>query len=448
MQLVGLVGLGLVLCIAWVPRAVAWKPTGLVDGRPRGRREVIRDISSGILATAGVGLGLELGLSPELAYASPAPQLAGGADAAAMATATSYPDAFVCYLSRLLLNYDDGCRDLYLSKLAELTGSGGANTDEEEARRVAFAGFVATVKENLARYAGPEGAAELLSGLEKTYGSKSSSSKSQLALLFSLLPEGMQPFEPVGLLLSDRGPGASLMQQRPDWSSLVQDPMQLLPDTIGVTLAGGGGRYVAPVVESYLGAKAGAGNQALALRVGKQQPFVRERPLTLGDYARFAACGGFGCVMMHASVIPIDVVKTRLQTSPGIYPGLAEGVMTIAKEEGLAGLVSGSGATVAGYGWYGISVYPGYELFKRLFLSWVGDENALLYRAPLVVAAGAAATCIACIGVCPAEAVRIRQVADPAVGTSREALAKVVEEGGWGRLYEGFPALLFRQVDR
>lgn len=66
-------------------------------------------------------------------------------------------------------------------------------------------------------------------------------------------------------------------------------------------------------------------------------------------------------------------------------------------------LMQGLGPTLAGYFWYGITVYPGYELFKRLFIELVGPLNAALFRVPLVLAAGASATFFACIGVCPAE---------------------------------------------
>lgn len=72
-------------------------------------------------------------------------------------------------------------------------------------------------------------------------------------------------------------------------------------------------------------------------------------------------------------------------------------------QEGLMMLMQGFGPTLAGYLWYGITVYPGYELFKRLFVELVGPLNAALFRVPLVLAAGATATCFACIGVCPAE---------------------------------------------
>lgn len=78
-------------------------------------------------------------------------------------------------------------------------------------------------------------------------------------------------------------------------------------------------------------------------------------------------------------------------------------------------LMQGFGPTLTGYFWYGITVYPGYELFKRLFIELVGPLNAALFRVPLVLAAGATATCFACIGVCPAE-VRHDLVEGPCVG--------------------------------
>ncbi|CAM9380474.1 unnamed protein product, partial [Sphacelaria rigidula] len=173
---------------------------------------------------------------------------------------------------------------------------------------------------------------------------------------------------------------------------------------------------------------------------------AQERALTAADYALFAACGAFGCTTTHMGVVPLDVVKTRLQTEPGKYEGLAQGVTTIARDEGWQMLMQGMGPTLVGYSWYGVTVYPGYELFKRLYIGLAGPLNAALFRVPLVLAAGATATVFACIGVCPAEAVRIRQVADPTVGNLPSAVKQIVRESGWGKLYEGLPSILFRQI--
>lgn len=47
---------------------------------------------------------------------------------------------------------------------------------------------------------------------------------------------------------------------------------------------------------------------------------------------------------------------------------------------------------------------------------------------------------------CIAQAVRIRQVADPTVGNLPNAVKQIVRESGWGKLFEGLPSILFRQI--
>lgn len=64
----------------------------------------------------------------------------------------------------------------------------------------------------------------------------------------------------------------------------------------------------------------------------ENRDFTQERSLTAVDFGLFAACGAVGCTTTHLTVIPLDVVKTRLQTDPGRYEGLTEGVTTIARE--------------------------------------------------------------------------------------------------------------------
>ena len=99
-------------------------------------------------------------------------------------------------------------------------------------------------------------------------------------------------------------------------------------------------------------------------------------------------------------------------------------------------LMQGFGPTLAGYLWYGITVYPGYELFKRLFMQLVGPLNAALFRVPLVLAAGAAATCIACIGVCPAEVSRRFTHPGGWDGAPFSRASILVDKDFWGRVRE------------
>merc|ERR1712107_322289 len=87
---------------------------------------------------------------------------------------------------------------------------------------------------------------------------------------------------------------------------------------------------------------------------------------------------------------------------------------------------------------YGATVFPGYEFFKRKLVALCGPRLGARLRVPLVLLAGALATFFACIGVCPAEAVRIRTVKE--YGFHRSFLPPV------GSLFAGFAPLLFRQV--
>ena len=106
-------------------------------------------------------------------------------------------------------------------------------------------------------------------------------------------------------------------------------------------------------------------------------PLTRERPWGVGVYAAFAAAGVVGCAGTHAVLVPIDVVKTRKQTAPGVYGGLSlvEGGRRVVEQAGVGNLFAGLGPTVAGYAWYGLTVYPGYEFLKRLFLEVALDAQ-------------------------------------------------------------------------
>merc|ERR1719203_955509 len=83
-------------------------------------------------------------------------------------------------------------------------------------------------------------------------------------------------------------------------------------------------------------------------------------------------------------------------------------------------------------------VFPLYEIFKRKLLALCGPRRGEMLRVPLVLLSGATATIFACIGVCPAEAVRIRTVTES--GFQIRFLASLA------KLYAGFAPLVFRQV--
>jgi solute carrier family 25 phosphate transporter 3 len=66
-------------------------------------------------------------------------------------------------------------------------------------------------------------------------------------------------------------------------------------------------------------------------------------------YVKGALSGGICCSITHASMCPVDVVKTRIQLDPAKYTGMISGFQLVVKEEGIKALTTGFGATAAGY---------------------------------------------------------------------------------------------------
>lgn len=62
-------------------------------------------------------------------------------------------------------------------------------------------------------------------------------------------------------------------------------------------------------------------------------PVEKERPLDADDFLRFAACGAACGCTAHAFLVPIDVVKTRMQSEPKRYPDMVSTFGTLVEEE-------------------------------------------------------------------------------------------------------------------
>ncbi|CAK9034619.1 Mitochondrial substrate carrier family protein N (Solute carrier family 25 member 3 homolog) [Durusdinium trenchii] len=386
---------------------------------------------------------------------------------------------FIVYLARILLNYDQGSaawwhREVVPTVDATLPARAASAVEQQrwQQQRAAklrdvFADYAASVEIGLRRYQ-EEGRRKsgLLKKLVDRYG-ETQEGRRQLALAFTLLEdpptrsENDQPLELLSSLLSslqlDNRLQAVFSPALSDY--LAMDPTRLLPNTQFPVWNGGLQRWVIPGFQKAQPYKSAfdemdQGAAVSVFGVRGAEVVTKERQLNPQDYALFvtwpwclALSGAFGCSLTHSLVIPLDVVKTRLQTSPGRFKNanLLSGMQEIYQEEGLGGLLAGWEPTILGYLWYGITVYPGYEFFKRLFLSLFPQEEL---RVLLVLLSGAVATVFACFGVCPAEACRIRMVADPELNSL--GLLKVIqvisEQDGPGVFYDGLSTLLVRQV--
>merc|ERR1711973_848375 len=77
-----------------------------------------------------------------------------------------------------------------------------------------------------------------------------------------------------------------------------------------------------------------------------------------GVYYAYCGFGGvLSCGITHTAVVPLDLVKCRIQVDPGKYTGIFQaGGLTI-KEEGLRGLTKGWAPTLIGYSMQDTNLY-------------------------------------------------------------------------------------------
>lgn len=159
------------------------------------------------------------------------------------------------------------------------------------------------------------------------------------------------------------------------------------------------------------------------------------------------------------------VIKTRAQTDPDEVDngkqrsqsrhnkGVVTSSMSIIENEGIGGLLLGAQATIVGYFWYGLSIYPAYALLKRYISNQLFSfDYAISHGNEIALLAGASAAVVASFGLAPIEAARIRVVADPGMykplgltGTLG-VIASEDTQSGWMNLYTSLPSLLVRQV--
>uniref|UniRef100_A0A670XT70 Solute carrier family 25 member 3 n=1 Tax=Pseudonaja textilis TaxID=8673 RepID=A0A670XT70_PSETE len=142
-------------------------------------------------------------------------------------------------------------------------------------------------------------------------------------------------------------------------------------------------------------------------------------------YLLLCSLGGvLSCGATHTAVVPLDVVKCRMQVEPRRYQGLMQGY------------------SMQGFGKFGL-----YEYFKILYSDLLGPEQAYLWRTSLYLAASASAEFFADIALAPMEAVKVRiQTQRGYAKTLREAAPKMyIEEGLWA-FYKGVYPLWLRQI--
>jgi len=180
-----------------------------------------------------------------------------------------------------------------------------------------------------------------------------------------------------------------------------------------------------------------------------EDTFMGQGPFGTKYYLQSALAGGICCSFTHGGVVPVDVVKTRMQLDPKTYcDGMIGGMRRVIAAEGAGGLLTGLGPTAQGYFVQGWFKFGGVEYFKLKLGRAMGEQKAWENRNKIYLASSACAEFIADIFLCPYEACRIRLVSQPDFASGMGGCAKrlMAEQGLIGGFYSGFIPILCKQI--
>jgi len=169
-----------------------------------------------------------------------------------------------------------------------------------------------------------------------------------------------------------------------------------------------------------------------------------------GSGKYYALCGFGGilsCGITHTAVVPLDLVKCRIQVNPEKYGNIFKGFRVTVADSGIKELGKGWAPTLIGYSMQGLCKFGFYEVFKILYSNMIGEEATYSWRTSLYLAASASAEFFADIALCPMEAVKVRIQTQPGwANTLREGVPKLMAEEGIYGFYKGLVPLWGRQI--
>lgn len=110
-----------------------------------------------------------------------------------------------------------------------------------------------------------------------------------------------------------------------------------------------------------------------------------------GKYYALCGLGGIlSCGITHTAIVPLDLIKCRIQVSfknflllyfvflqvnPEKYKGIFSGFRTTVAEEGVRALAKGWAPTAIGYSLQGLGKFGFYELFKVVYGDLIGPVS-------------------------------------------------------------------------
>merc|ERR1712113_1196757 len=196
-------------------------------------------------------------------------------------------------------------------------------------------------------------------------------------------------------------------------------------------------------------------NMPSLLEVAKSNPFNRPQANSADGLVEFGSAEYYGkcmiggaasCGITHTAVVPLDLVKCRMQVDSAKYPSIGQGFKVTLAEGGVKALARGWAPTLIGYSMQGTAKFGFYEIFKNVYSNALGEEGAYQNQVVLYLAASASAEFFADIALCPTEAVKVRIQTSDYSSTLRDCFPRMKAEEGTGTFFRGLKPLWMRQI--
>jgi len=190
------------------------------------------------------------------------------------------------------------------------------------------------------------------------------------------------------------------------------------------------------------------------LEVAKSNPFSKPiaasgKEVEFGSTEYYLKCcigGSLSCGLTHTIIVPLDLVKCRMQVDSVKYPGIVQGFKVTLADGGVKALGRGWAPTLIGYSMQGACKFGFYEMFKNFYGGLMGEEMSYNYMTGLYLIASASAEFFADMALCPMEAVKVRIQTSDYASTLRECFPKMKAEEGTGTFFKGLKPLWMRQI--
>lgn len=171
-------------------------------------------------------------------------------------------------------------------------------------------------------------------------------------------------------------------------------------------------------------------------------------------YLQCALAGALSCSTTHALMVPMDVIKTRIQTDLTRGPPMTihAAYKTIVQRGGAQALLQGFTAIYSGYFVQGAAKFGFYELFKHKISAALERAGVVAVdtrlHLPIYIASSGLAEVIASVALTPMEVTKIDMMTNP-LSKGRgmlSAMRAIVQTGGVKALFRGLPLIMLRQV--